>query len=157
MILQSRGVLSLELVWLNISKTYLESTSPLLEFMKSTHNQPKYDYINQSKEMDEYLMGGYEWKGAPSQVLRVPIQRYLHWVLNTTPIDQHLAWQDTDWEVIPHKDLILFYYCLFNFLKYLRQPVFIFGSNSVIMKWSKDSLGEVCTRSNQSESWIPLG
>ena len=64
--------------------------------MKSTQNQPKYDYIHQSKYMDELLVGGYGWKGVPPQVLRVPIQRYLHWVLNTTPIDQHLAWQDTD-------------------------------------------------------------
>ena len=59
-------------------------------------------------------MGGFDWKGVPTQVLRAPIQRYFYWMLNTSPIDRHLAWQDTDWEKISHKDLALFYYCLFN-------------------------------------------
>ena len=64
-----------------------EHNSPLIEFAKITKNQPKYDYLNQSKEMDEFLMGGFDWKGVPTHVLRVPIQRFFYWILNTTPID----------------------------------------------------------------------
>ena len=30
----------------------LEHTSPIIEFTKSTKNQPRYDYVNQSREMD---------------------------------------------------------------------------------------------------------
>ena len=65
-----------------------ENSSPLVEFLKNTQEQPKYDYINQSKYMDELLVGGFGWKGVPPQVLGIPIQRYLRWIFTTTPIDR---------------------------------------------------------------------
>ena len=101
--------------------------------------------------MDEFLVGGYSWKGVPPQVLRIPIQRYLRWILTTTPIDRQLAWENTDWSTISHKDLALFYHFLFNYSQ-------IFPLACVYM-WKQLSAKEMEERLTRGELYKiePLG
>merc|ERR1712002_255025 len=72
-------------------------------------------YTTNLRRLDEFLLGDYNWKGVPNQVIRIAEKRYLLWITQLTPRDRTLGWGQEEWKRISPRDLKVFFGVLFNY------------------------------------------
>ena len=72
-------------------------------------------YTQDLNRLDNFLLGGHNWRNASEKSLDLAKRRYLIWITQFTPRDRMLGWSREDWNSISPRDLKLFFAVLFNY------------------------------------------